>query len=40
MKLAGIMGNAGPALSGIFPVIGVAFLLIGGFPSLKAVGRN
>jgi hypothetical protein len=40
MKLAAIMANAAPALTGVLPAIGVVFLLIGGFLSFKGYGRD
>jgi hypothetical protein len=40
MRLAGIMQTAGPALHVVLPVVGVVFLLIGGFLSFKAYGRE
>lgn len=40
VQLAGIMAKAAPTLPGVLPVIGVVFLLIGGFLSLKAYVRD
>ncbi len=40
VRLAGIMANAAPVLPGVLPAIGVVFLLIGGFLSFKAYGRQ
>ncbi len=40
MRLAGIMQTAGPALHVVLPVVGVVFLLIGGFLSFNAYGRE
>jgi hypothetical protein len=40
MQLAGIMAKAAPTLPGVLPVIGIVFLLIGGFLSFKAYGRD
>ena len=40
MQLAGIMAKAVPAMIGVLPVIGIVFLLIGGFLSFEAYGRE
>jgi hypothetical protein len=40
MRLAGIMATGGPSLHVVLPVVGAAFLLIGGFLSFKAYGRD
>ena len=40
VRLAGIMANAGSALPVVLPIVGAVFLLIGGFLSFKAYGRD
>ena len=40
VRLAGIMATAGPSLHVVLPVVGAVFLLIGGFLSFKAYGRD
>jgi hypothetical protein len=40
MQLAGIMPKVFPAMTGVLPVVGIVFLLIGGFLSFQAFGRE
>lgn len=40
VRLAGIMTTAAPTLLGLMPGVAAAFLLIGGFLSFKAYGRD
>jgi hypothetical protein len=40
VQLAGIMANAVPTLPVVLPVVGAVFLLVGGFLSIKAYGRE
>jgi hypothetical protein len=40
VQLAGIMANAVPTLAAVLPVVGAVFLLVGGFLSFKAYGRE
>ena len=40
VQLAGVMLKAGPSLPVVLPIVGVVFLLIGGFLSFKGYGRD
>jgi hypothetical protein len=40
MQLAGIMPKVFPVMTGVLPVVGIVFLLIGGFLSFQAYGRE
>jgi hypothetical protein len=40
VQLAGIMANAVPTMPVVLPVVGAVFLLVGGFLSFNAYGRE